>query len=593
MKRIFTFIGLFILSIVALKAQETLFTPVDLANNYWFNSLDWGDYNNDGKADLVIAGALPDSTGYNVSTNSTTHIYSNDGNGNMILKDSIDIRGVHAGDTRWVDFNNDGNLDLVVSGINYGLGFGAFAIYKNEGGRFVSVKESFEGVMFGSIDVADYDNDGDLDLLATGWAKVGSNYLFVTYIWENQNGEYVKKDITEQVPGIMYGRANWVDIDNDMDMDIIISGHKTEGNPDIRIYKNNNGTFTLDQTISGIKSFGRIALGDYDNDGDLDIAVMTMDDDYKKFVSIYNNNAGNFERIAHLPGLSVSAGATPLAWGDYDNDGDLDLIVNGTAKNASDNGAILYRNNNNNFEAVTNTGFLAIGGNSLAWQDIDGDLDLDLLVSGFYKDPSNNEYYAVSKIYKNNSTTANTKPNPPTTLNSSVEGNTVILNWSGATDEQTPTAGLNYFLKVGTSSGAGDFAAYKLTGTSWKLKNLPANQNMYWCVKSIDTSFIQSDCSEEHSFSTMSTHDILSKENALTIYPNPVKDGVINLISKENSGNNLNIKIYDVTGRVLIKKEIKFEGNKITIPVNELSAGTYLLKYKTQKEEATLQFIVK
>lgn len=589
----FTFIGLFILSIAVLKAQETLFTPVDLANNYWYNSLDWGDYNNDGKADLVIAGALPDSTGYSVSSNSTTHIYSNDGNGNMILKDSIEIRGVHAGDTRWVDFNNDGNLDLVVSGINYSLGFGAFAIYKNEGGKFEAVKDSFEGVMFGSIDVADYDNDGDLDLLATGWAKVDSNYLFVTYIWENQNGEYVKKDITEQVPGIMYGRANWVDIDNDMDMDIIISGNKTEGEPDIRTYKNDNGAFTLDQTISGFKNFGRIALGDYDNDGDLDIAVMTMDDDYNKFVSIYNNNSGNFERIAHLPGLSVSAGATPLAWGDYDNDGDLDLIVNGTAEDSSNNGAILYSNNNNNFEAVTNTGFLAIGGNSLAWQDIDSDLDLDLLVSGFYSDPSNNEYYAVSKIYKNNSPIANTKPNPPTTLNSSVEGNTVILNWSGATDEQTPTTGLNYFLKVGTSSGAGDFAAYKLTGTSWKLKNLPASQNMYWCVKSIDNSFIQSDCSEEHSFSTMSTHEILSKENVLTIYPNPVKDGVINLISKENIGNSLNIEIYDVTGKVLMKKEIKFEGNKVTIPVNELSAGTYLLKYKIQKEEATIQFIVK
>lgn len=569
-----------------IKENKT-FSDFATIGSYWFNSADWADYDNDGDADLLISGALStEDDPYNAGP-STTHVYDNDGSGNLVLNETIELQGVHTGDPKWIDYDNDGDLDIAVFGMSYADGPNLFALYQNDNGTFTNVDENTQGASFANATVGDYDNDGDLDMLVTGYTE------YATSIWKNTGNGFEREDISDVIPGAFNSIVSWADIDNDMDLDIIIAGLTLTQASDLRIYTNNDGVYTEGQVVSTYDGYSRPVLGDYNNDGYLDIATMATDSDYNNFVEILYNNEGTFEHHADLAGLSVSGAASPLSWGDYDNDGDVDLIITGT--DSDNNGAVLlYKNNNGNFTEATETGFLPIGGHSLAWQDIDGDLDIDILISGLYDDPENGEYYALTKLYKNQTTIPNTRPLPPTTLNAEEEDNSFVFNWTSAYDAETPESGLSYHLQVGSSSGASDLANYKVTGNSWELKNIPEEvETIYWCVKSIDTSFIYSTCSDEQTVSNMGTDNLASATNQAKLYPNPVTNGVINLVTNDLKGSNIDVNIYNVTGKLLLTQKYENVSNVITIPVDSFETGTYFLTYKTGTETNSLQFIVK
>lgn len=560
--------------------------------DYWYSSLDWADYDMDGDADLLIAGAHPtEDAPYNAG-NSTTHVYDNDGNGNLTLNESIVLQGVHAGDAKWIDYDNDGDLDIVMMGIDYATAFNMNALYENVNGTFTQVEVGQNGVSWGSISSGDYDNDGDLDVLMSGWNVDDETHGYAsTYIWENQEGTLVRQDVSDTIPGVFNGSVNWVDIDNDMDLDIIISDDYT-GDAGLRIYINNDGTFTLNQTVTTYAKYYNMAIGDYDNDGYMDVAVTVNDSDYNNFIEILTNNNGIFEHVTELIGSSASASATPIAWGDYDNDGDLDLAANGTDDDYKGE-AILYKNEDGMFSAVENTGFLAVGGHSLAWQDVDGDLDLDILITGFYDHTEIDEYYGTSRLYKNNHDVINTAPVTPSDLSSFVEDGVVTFNWSGSHDAQTGTEGLQYHIQVGTTSGATDVAHYQVHGNQWMLKDLPADtEELFWCVKSMDTSFIMSDCSEEQMVSMMSTNDLTNNKETWQVYPNPVKNGILYLATKQLQDKDVHVQIFNLEGKLVLDKHINGADGIMEISVQDLPKGNYFLRYINAVEKGTLHVIV-
>ena len=92
------------------------------------------------------------------------------------------------------------------------------------------------------------------------------------------------------------------------------------------LYQNTSGTFSdISAGLSGV-SRGAVAWGDYDNDGDLDILLTGADSGYDPISRVYRNTSGTFS--------DISAGLTDVyhgyaAWGDYDNDGDLDVLLTG------------------------------------------------------------------------------------------------------------------------------------------------------------------------------------------------------------------------------------------------------------------------
>ena len=235
----------------------------------------------------------------------------------------------------FLDFDNDGNLDLLlVNGKSWSDGKSnqTPTLYRNLGdGRFSDVTRAakLDVSMYGmGVAIADYDNDGDADLYFT---NLGPNRLF------RNNGDGTFTDVT-QMAGVFNPEGKGLgiacgDYDNDGDTDIYIANDDTRN----FLYRNNgNGTFS-DVTFAtgvGFSEDGEpeggmgTCFGDYDNDGYLDLIVTNYQDQVN---TLYHNDGdGMFSNVSHTSRtgpMSYSA----VGWGtgfiDYDNDGLSDLFV--------------------------------------------------------------------------------------------------------------------------------------------------------------------------------------------------------------------------------------------------------------------------
>jgi hypothetical protein len=292
-----------------------------------------------------------------------------------------------------------------------------------------------------------------LDILLSGYD--GANY--VSKVYQNQNGNFV--DIAAPLTNI-YGESAWGDYDNDGDLDILLSGRTTNQWPTVNqktlVYRNDNGKFTdMGLTLPSFDGLG--GWGDYDNDGDLDI-LLTGSYGTAGTPSVYRNDSGG--SFTYISNFSPNIGSQSTTWGDYDRDGDLDILFTGSTASSAN----------------------------------------------------------ASKIYRNNVTTTNTAPTEPTGLMASVNGNSVALNWGPATDDETPQQGLTYNLRVGTTPGGSEIMSPMANSngtrkvvqmgnvnqnTNWTLKKLKRG-TYYWSVQAIDTAFAGSTFATEGSF-TVST----------------------------------------------------------------------------------------
>ncbi len=448
------------------------------------SSVTWGDYNNDGNLDILL-------TGQSVSGR-ISKIYKNNGDNTFTEQAGILPIAVSEGSSAWGDYDNDGNLDILLTGKSDIEPVSK--IYRNNGNNTFTehVGSSLTGVFSGSVAWGDYDNDGDLDILLTGNTI---SDITISKIYRNDAGVFT--DINAGLRGARYSSVAWGDYDNDGDLDILLSGYNNATYGFSKIYRNDNGAFTDINASLIANPNSSVAWGDYDNDGDLDILMSVY-----RTVRIYNNNAGIFTDInAGLPEMMY----TSVAWGDHDNDGDLDFIICGNT--TAGLFSRIFQNNNGVF-AETFTGLEGVNLGSVVWGDYDKDGDLDILLSG----TSNNG--PVSKIYKNNNATLNTIPATPSGLIASTTGNGVSLSWNKATDLQTLQNGLSYNIYIGTVAGtvnkkspmAAIPGGYRrivqkglIQGNSWTVKKFSAG-TYYWSVQAIDNAFAGSSFATEGSF---------------------------------------------------------------------------------------------
>ncbi|HPP74224.1 MAG TPA: VCBS repeat-containing protein, partial [Armatimonadota bacterium] len=132
-----------------------------------------------------------------------------------------------------------------------------------------------------------------------------------------------------------------------------------------------------------------LAWGDMDNDGDLDLAICGYQPSLGSVSLIYENTGGSFVEIK--AGL-VGASSGNLAWADYDCDGDLDLAITG-------NGTRIYRNNGDKTFTDINVNLLSTTDAFLAWGDYDNDGDPDLALCGYYI--SSGVPHEAGRIFRN------------------------------------------------------------------------------------------------------------------------------------------------------------------------------------------------
>ncbi len=230
------------------------------------SSASFGDFDNDGDLDILLTGGTIDdaSDGY-------TEIYRNDGNFNFTLYTQI-VPGVRNGDACLGDYNGDGWLDFALTG-RAGSGDYITKLFKgNSIGVFTEVAAGFYGLRYSKVSFVDYDCDGDLDVMVTGSFVNESPSVFKLY---RNNGNDQWEDIAQPaVLGARQGDLVWGDINSDGYPDIILNGLITNSSTvaNVYLYAPGSGLYVDSQQMIYLK-YAAMCLGDYNNDNKLDLSL--------------------------------------------------------------------------------------------------------------------------------------------------------------------------------------------------------------------------------------------------------------------------------------------------------------------------------
>ena len=288
-----------------------------------------GDIDNDGLSDIFFAGNMVSS-----------RLYRN--KGDMRFEDIT--QRARVGTQRWatgatmVDFNNDGFLDLIIPCHGLSASRGPFVYLNHADGTFTDIRATsgikkateldsgdWHGISFG-----DYDGDGNLDVYIAEGAKRGVEVKRDLLYKGNGDGTFTYASTSAQIEAsVNRGRCSFFfDHDKDGKVDLFVKNYDGSN----RLYRGNgDGTFTQLTDAAGLdaatlgRDFGSImSFADYDNDGFLDVAI-TGDGDTE---ALYRNlGDGTYADVTSNAGLVSRDNGKGMAWGDYNNDGLLDLCI--------------------------------------------------------------------------------------------------------------------------------------------------------------------------------------------------------------------------------------------------------------------------
>lgn len=325
---------------VSIHAQFfTKITTGDIATNTGDSrSINWIDVNNDGWIDCFI------SNGPSGGQNNKLYLNNGIGGFNPIISDTITKDHKPSDGATWADFNNDSLIDcFVVNWYNVNN-----LLYQNNGsGTFTQITSGSQSNDKGYSETAswgDYDKDGYVDLYVTNSAGAKNNFLY----HNNGNNTFTKIVNGTQVTDANESRCvNWIDIDNDHDLDLFVTN---ESNQNEDLYQNDGvGVFTKITSGSLLNNGGNTnssSWGDYDNDGDLDVFLAND----AGFNSLFKNNGAlNFTKILNDTVTKTPSRSFSSAWSDIDNDGDLDLFVTNSFGTTKKHLNFFYINNNGSF----------------------------------------------------------------------------------------------------------------------------------------------------------------------------------------------------------------------------------------------------
>ncbi len=421
----------------------------------------WGDFDSDGDLDAFIAGT---TNGF--VSGYIARVYRNDHG--AFLDINAAFRTVRYFSGAWGDYDNDGDLDLALAGFDPSTTNELTTIYQNNGGDFAEVSVGLPVGSGGDVAWGDFDNDGTRDLVLTA-NLANTNMGGVPRVYWNNAGRFYEYTFLPR--GVGRGVVACGDYDNDGNLDLLMAGFIT-GDQVCRILRN-TGNRSFEYINAGLQgiSGGAIAWGDYDRDGRLDILLAgdtAISNRSATVCRIYRNEGnGVFTDIkAGLPDLNSCS----AAWGDYNNDGWLDILMSGGGAGEGGRLTRVYRNDHGSFTNYADVQGAWFG--SVDWGDYDNDGHLDFLLTGYAYTPV---YSAITRIYRNMGALPNRPPSQPRNLNAWLVGTNVLLAWDAASDDHTLPSNLSYDCSIRNFSRPANSLTPQAKSDGRRLVSAPGN----------------------------------------------------------------------------------------------------------------------
>lgn len=316
---------------------------VNTTDNYG-SGVNFFDFDNDGWDDLTL-----------LRENDSILFYKNMG-GTFVKLDSYIFNSGATKQVLWVDYDNDGYNDMIVTNLN-----GRLMLYHNDGTFNFTLSNLTAGIPFYTspnrgVSFGDYNKDGLLDFYICRYSYTSDslNTAELSRLYKNTgNGTFTDvTDIAGLNTGLEYAfQGVWLDYDNDTWPDLYVINDRSRNN---FLFKNNqNGTFSDVSQFSQTQDTGFNAspmtntVGDFDNDGDLDI-YMTNIGGSNQARLLVNNGNGTFTDHAQALGVDLERWSWGATWIDVDNDGQQDLYVT-TTEISSEIRSYLYMNTGANW----------------------------------------------------------------------------------------------------------------------------------------------------------------------------------------------------------------------------------------------------
>ncbi len=389
------------------------------------------------------------------------------------------------------DINGDGLEDLLISGLytdSYKTLIYINNSEQNHFSGFIKTDPAIKGVTNGVISAEDIDNDGDIDIFISGlYKETPATFVYLNASSKSQSLRF--EEIESGIDGYLYGESDWLDIDGDLDKDLFLTGSDLSGKGFVNFYLNTlretSGAkaFTKAQINFDAMRFARFAWQDYDLDGDADLAIMGQSDQGSKVLLYRNQFLIQSTAFSRIDFADYAGG--DIAWNDYDNDGFPDLFITGEHAPRQYFSAVYHNKSATEWEKTFSPH--SVNGGVFSFLDADQDTKCDFMLVG---------KGGINKIYYNKTSESNNPPAAPAQLQTMVLGESVTLSWQAPHDDKTPKQSLSYNLRVGTAPGKADIYSPQNTLSD---HSLPGNINLnprwrlylkpgtyYWSVQAID-----------------------------------------------------------------------------------------------------------
>ncbi|WP_020535888.1 T9SS type A sorting domain-containing protein [Lewinella cohaerens] len=431
----------------------------------------------------------------------------------------------------------------------------------------ISIALELDGVMASSIAFSDVNGDGNDDVLITGQNSLNER---IAKLYTNDGTGNFTEMMGTPFDGVIASSIAFSDVNGDGNDDVLITGQNSLNEAIAKLYINDGmGNFTemTDIPFDGVAD-GSIAFSDVNGDDNDDVLIMGQKGAIlgsERIAKLYiNDGMGNFTEMMDIPFDGVADGS--IAFSDVNGDGNNDVLITGSKGIFIEDAQIaqLYINDGvGNFTEMTATPFEGVRASSIAFSDVNGDGYDDVLITGQNEPPIDSE--RIAKLYTNDGL-GNFTEMTGTPFQGVSFGSIVFSDVNGDGNDDVLITGENIsyerIAELYTNDGLGNFT---------EITDIPFDGVMF---SSIAFSDVNGDGKDDVLITGWNSLDEaiakLYKNDGMTSsiddsilrfdlkfipYPNPVKSGDLNITFYSVGNGFVNVKVYNLNGHLLSQQK--------------------------------------